>query len=88
MTYGISYKNLKLNSSVSNYTLCLKSHIRALLRAQTSAKVKLFVMEHLATYTLCSKKRDAKIQITITTAHLSELIILLAALIITFLAQT
>jgi len=35
-------------------------------------------------YTLCSKKSDAKIQITITTAILSELNILLAALIIIF----
>jgi len=36
------------------------------------------------------QKSDAKIQITITTAHLfySELIILLAASIIAFLAQT
>jgi len=36
-------------------------------------------------HTLCSKKSDAKIQITITTAYLTELNILLAALIIIFL---
>jgi len=36
-------------------------------------------------YTLCSKKSDAKIQITITIRHiLSELNILLVALIIIF----
>jgi len=34
------------------------------------------------------QKSDAKIKITITTAHLIRIIILLAALIIAFLAQT
>ena len=38
-------------------------------------------------HTLCSKKSDAKIQITITTAHIIR-IILLAASIIAFPAQT
>jgi len=42
-------------------------------------------------YTVCSKKSDAKIEITITATNLvriTELNILLAALIITFLVQT
>jgi len=46
------------------------------------------MMMHYASNTLCSKKSDAKIQITITMAHKIKIIILLAASIIAFPAQT
>jgi len=46
-----------------------------------------FWPSRVTVHTLCSKKSDAKIQITITMAHLIELIILLASSIIAFLAQ-